>query len=157
MNYPRRLSEILHAQSAQPELVGTYDTAGTALHVRMRSGVAYLADGNAGVVSLSVADPSRPTLLGRYDTPNGAQYLRLAQGQLYVADSGSLLALNIAAPSHLTLAASVSLEPASALIQLQIVGDLIYMGDLHSGLYVVRRKPAAFITQYVYLPQLQRH
>lgn len=87
-----RLAPPVSAQC--PPQLGSYDTPALAYGVDVAGGVAYVADGSAGLHLLDVSDPTAPALLGTYDTIDAVgvcvagevAYLVESYGRLYLID-----------------------------------------------------------------------
>lgn len=70
-----------------------------AWNVRVRDGIAYVADGLGGLATVDVSDPVNPELLGRVELPAAAQFLELDPDRAiaYVAaSSAGLVTVDIA-------------------------------------------------------------
>ncbi len=72
-----------------PDLLGSYNTRGTARDVTVVGTTAYVADGASGLQILDVSDPANPVWLGAYNTPDIARGVTLLGTTAYVADGGS--------------------------------------------------------------------
>ena len=83
----------------QPVIVGVLDTPGTAYDVAVSNGIAYVADGDAGLQVIDVSDPAAPversalgtadSTVGNVDVVGGLAYLGVAQ-LLQVEEAGTL-------------------------------------------------------------------
>ena len=90
-----------------PSLRGNVLTSDYAYAVEVSpSGVAFVADGQAGLRAVDVSNPSAPALLGQYNTPGESLGLTLSgDGQLaYVADGpNGFRVISVANPNSLSL------------------------------------------------------
>jgi RHS repeat-associated protein len=69
-----------------PTLLRRYNTPGDAQHVVVSGGLAYVADGLAGLTILDVSNPTTPTVCAYYPTNGLAQDVCVANGLVYLAD-----------------------------------------------------------------------
>ena len=74
-------------------IVGSLDTPGTAIDIKVSDSLAYIADGASGLQIHDVSDPTAPVLVGAVDTPGIAQDVRLQGNRAYIADGTSGLAI----------------------------------------------------------------
>jgi hypothetical protein len=82
------------------ELIGSFDTPGTASDVEQANGLVYLADGTAGVRIFDVSVPTAPVQLGVLDTPGNGAHLAVEGTRIYVADGfGGMRILDATNPS----------------------------------------------------------
>ena len=83
--------------------VGYCDTPGYAFGVAVAGNYAYVADDEAGLRVISIADPAHPSEVGYFDTPGYARGVAVAGNYAYVADGSSgLRVISIADPAHPT-------------------------------------------------------
>jgi len=75
------LSIIDVSDPSSPVLLGSVTTPGTALHVLVDEGKAYIADRSNGMQIVDVSDPTSPTIIGTFATGSDAKEI------LYVGDS----------------------------------------------------------------------
>ena len=79
---------------AAPVEVGVYDPPGYAQGVAVARSYAYVAEWDAGLRVVHVADPAAPVEAGAYATPGEAYGLAVAGNFVYIADgSGGLIIL----------------------------------------------------------------
>ncbi|MBM3332571.1 hypothetical protein FJY68_12125 [candidate division WOR-3 bacterium] len=71
------------------QLIGGCDTPGEAFSVAVCGDYAYVADGDAGLRVISVADPAHPAEVGHCDTPGWARGVAVSGNFVYVADYDS--------------------------------------------------------------------
>ena len=72
---------------------GFYVTPKSASDVAVADSYAYMAAGSAGLILVSIADPTNPMAVTSYDTPGLALDIAISGGIAYVADSISGLRL----------------------------------------------------------------
>jgi len=134
------------------ELLGTFDTSGTALDVELANGLVYLADGSAGIRIFDVTTPSAPVQLGVYDTPGTATQLAVDGTRVYVASGGQGMhivdATNPAAPALLGVAA------ASWVDDVAVRNGFAYVVDRFAGFLVFDVADPAAPTMVGSLPSL---
>ena len=122
---------------AQPTLVGRSAVFPEIVeHVVVAGDLAYVADGEGGLVILNVSTPSSPSQVGAYDTPGQAYDLEVQGSYAYVADgSQGLRILNVtnpAAPSE----AGYYTTPSAA-YGLAVSGAHAYVASEYHDLIVV--------------------
>ena len=80
---------------ASPQVVGRYDTSGSATGVAVSGNYAYVADGWAGLQVIDISNPASPQRVGGYDTRGSVNGVAASGNYAYVADgyeSGNHLA-----------------------------------------------------------------
>lgn len=85
-----------------PAELGSLDTPGDANAVACAGGIAWLADGQPGLLGISVENPGAPAEIGRYNSPGDALHV-VVRGELaYLADGwlGGLSIISLADPAH---------------------------------------------------------
>jgi hypothetical protein len=118
------------------QLVGTYDTQGTAHGVQVVGNFAYVADGGLGLQIIDISNPAVPTLSGAYDTPGSSYSVQVVGNLAYVADNWSgLSVIDVSNPATPTLRGSYD-TPGTA-YGVQVVGNLTYVADGGSGLQII--------------------
>ncbi len=93
------LSIVSVANPANPTLLGTYNSPGTAYNVFVNGNYAYVGDGTSGLIIVDVSNPSLPISVGTYNTPGTARGVFVTNNRAYVADSTSLQAIDVSNPS----------------------------------------------------------
>ncbi|MGB0387636.1 MAG: choice-of-anchor D domain-containing protein [Ardenticatenaceae bacterium] len=92
-------------------IIGSLDTTGTAIDVKVVGDLVYLADGASGLAIIDVSDPTAPTLKGVVNTSGIAQDLVVSGDRAYVADGTSGLAIiDVSNPTAPTLISSISTQ-----------------------------------------------
>ena len=82
-------------------IVGSLDTPGTAIDIKIVGTLAYIADGDSGLQIMDVTDPTAPSLVGSVDTPGIAQDLVVSDDRAYIADGASgLTIINVSDPAN---------------------------------------------------------
>jgi hypothetical protein len=66
--------------------LGEFDTPGTAEDIQKVGNIAYIADGDSGLVLINIANPLNPNLLGTYNTLGYANYVTVVNNIAYVAE-----------------------------------------------------------------------
>ncbi|UCH33003.1 MAG: carboxypeptidase regulatory-like domain-containing protein, partial [Armatimonadota bacterium] len=85
---------------AAPLEVGFLDTPGTAYHVAVAGGYAYVADGASGLRVIDVSNAAAPVEVGSCHPPDLAYGIALASGYAYVADVyGRLRVIDVSDPA----------------------------------------------------------
>ena len=128
-----------------PALQGNVLTSDYAYAVEISpSGVAFVADGLAGLRAVDVSNPSAPALLGRYDSPGETLGLTLsADGQYaYIADGpNGMRVVSISNPNSLGLVGTLdagSWDYAFDVAAWTSAGaSYAYVADGQSGIHVV--------------------
>jgi hypothetical protein len=120
----------------EPVSLGALDTPGTAEGVAIVSGLAYVADGQAGLQVIDVSDPTAPTVVGALDTPGYAYALAVIGSHAFVADGSSgLRIIDVADPAAPTLVGTYD-TPGLA-IDLTVDGDLALVADIQGRLVLL--------------------
>lgn len=84
------------SNSEAPKKCGSFDTSGYACGLSTRDNYAYIADGDAGVQVISVADPANPYIVGNFEMACATNIV-LNDSYAFVADLG-LRILDISVP-----------------------------------------------------------
>jgi len=126
-----------HAQTGSVDVIGSYDTPGTAEGVAVSGSYAYVADGSGGFLHvINVSNPAAPTLTSSYDTSGYAGGVAVSGSYAYVADgSGGLQIINISNPAAPTLTSSY--DTADFAYGMVVSGSTVYVADHASGLQII--------------------
>ncbi|MBK9303993.1 MAG: hypothetical protein IPM94_08925 [bacterium] len=90
----------LHLPRLEMEIVGAFDTPGSAAAVAAAGGLAFVADGASGLQILSLADPQSPANVGAIDTPGLCLDVSLHQPFALLADgSGGYQCVDVSDPA----------------------------------------------------------
>ncbi len=130
--------------------LGGYDTSGQAVAVQVVGGLAYVADGAAGLQVIDVSSPSAPAHLGSYDTSGAAYGVQLVGNVAYVADYGlGLQAIDVSNPAAPVRVGGY--DTGGLASGVQVIGDLAYVADGDAGLQVIDvSDPAASVKMGAY-------
>jgi len=121
---------------AEPILLGSYDTPGSAQGVTVQNDVAFVADYDFGLQIINVSTPSAPALLGNYDTPGLALGVTVQNDVAFVADGGSgLQVINVSTPGASTLIGSYNTPGYAEGVTVQ--NDVVFVADRVSGLQII--------------------
>ncbi len=108
--------EIINAfDKTNPEIIGSYDTDGSAQRVFVSpdGNAAYVADGDAGLVILDISDKTQPQLIATMDTPGFASDVHLtgSKDYAYLADGpGGLVIVDIQNPAEPEITGTLEIE-----------------------------------------------
>ena len=128
---PLMLAALLPSAATALITVGALDTPGWADGIEVVDGLAYVADGHAGLRVIDVSDPSNPVEVGALDTGN-ARGVAVADGLAYVADGAS--GLRVIDISHPTSPVEIgALDTAGDARDVEVVGSLAYVADSSSS------------------------
>ena len=126
-----------------PIKVGYLATPGDANSVKVAGTLAYIADGQAGLRIVNVADPAHPVLIGSYPI-SGIVWDAVPIGnKVYLAVDGSpevLQVFDVSNPAAPVKLGAFSIPPASCsqgARDVKIVGNLAYLAAICSGLRIV--------------------
>jgi len=127
------------------EPIGTVDTPGEARAISVppeRAGLAYVADGTAGLQIIDTTDPLNPVRVDSVDTPGYAWDVAVHDSLAYVADGSSgLQVVNVAMQEPAIIGAADT--PGEA-VALSVVDTLVYVADSSGGLRILSvRSPDA--------------
>lgn len=129
--------ESLHPSSGGYYVVSRLQTPGFAQSVVVSDTVAYLAQGEGGVMIVSIADPSRPSILAIVeDEVRGYSYrLALRDSIVYVAagDFGVNVINAVDPRSPYTTAPSLNMKPARGF---HIMGDYLFTAISEAGVKI---------------------
>lgn len=90
-------------------IIGSLDTPGTAIDIKVVNDLAYIADGSSGLQIFDVSDPTSPSEMGMVDTPGTAQDVVISDNRAYVADGSSgLTVVDITDPAAPSVIATVA-------------------------------------------------
>ena len=119
--------------------MGGLDTLSDAQDVAISGSHAYVADWDAGLQVIDIADPASPQLVGGVDTPGYAYGVAISGSHAYVADGppGGLQVIDITAPASPQLVGSV--DTPGAACGVAISGSHAYVVDRGAGLQVLAR------------------
>ncbi len=122
--------------SLNVRLIGSCDTPGDARGLAVSGSYAFIADWNAGLRVISVADPAHPVEVGHADGPDSAIGVAVSGSYAYVIDlSAGLRVISIADPAHPT---EVGYHDTPGLAYCVAVnGNYAYVADMDSGLWVI--------------------
>jgi hypothetical protein len=126
-----------------PTLIGTYDTNGVTNSVRVHGNWAYVADGPGGLVILDVTNPASPTLVGSLDqTGDNLRDVHVVGNHVYAADIGAvgiglLRIYDVSDPTAPVQIGSYSSATTDQAHVVQVVGNLAYVADDRSGVYIL--------------------
>ncbi|MBI4326678.1 MAG: immunoglobulin domain-containing protein, partial [Chloroflexi bacterium] len=114
------------------QLLGGYDTGGTALRVQVVGSLACVADGAAGLQILDVSNPANIRRLGGFATGGSAWSVQAVGNVAYVGDySGGLQVLDVSNPANIRLLGSYNLYWLQN--DLQVAGNLAYVATYDNG------------------------
>jgi hypothetical protein len=139
--YPLLLVVSL-ADPAQPLVVGysTTSASGAGEGVAVANGVAYVADGSAGLVTVDVSTPSAPVVLGTIPTPHYARSVAVSGTTAFVGEVvRGLNTYDVSDPTNPALAGGVDLPTDANAVS--IAGGFAYVANAAAGLRVVDVTP----------------
>lgn len=112
-----------------PVIIGSLDTPGTAIDVRVVGTTVFIADGSAGLQIINAANPAAPVLLGTLDTPGDAQDVKVAGNIAYVADgvAGGLQIIDVSTPTAPVRLGSLDTEGNA--LGVDVVGTLAVVAE----------------------------
>ena len=117
-------------------IVGEWDSPGTAYGVARDGHLAFLADGGAGLQILDILDPANPVLLGNLDTPGSAWGVVVDGTAAYVTDyTGHLQVIDVDDPANPVLLGSAAAD--QPLMRAAVAGDRLYAAAREAGLAVI--------------------
>lgn len=100
------------------------------------NGLAFLAQGAAGLAILSVSNPAAPTMLGGYNTPGTARSVHVSGDLAFVADGSSgMQIIDVSNPHNPALAGTF--DTAGHANQVAVRGDLAFVADGSGGLLIL--------------------
>jgi CSLREA domain-containing protein len=114
--------------------LGSADTPGSATEIAVVDGVAYVADGSAGLLLYDVSDPAAPVLLGSLDTTSASDVAVLGD-RAFVADGSSgLRVVDVSDPG--SPREVVGLPATGPAHEVEVQDGLVYVLDHGFGLRV---------------------
>jgi hypothetical protein len=132
--------------STQPEVIGYFPTQSPVNAIQVVDGHAYIVTGDwYGPNRLRIVDVTRPDSLrevGSYATPGQAFAIVVADSYAYVGDSRGLRIYNVADPTRPWVAAAF--DTASAVADIVVSGDEIYLAATYQGLFILKFVPATW-------------
>ena len=128
---------------AAPNVVGRYDTPGSACGVTVVGHLAYVAGGAAGLEIFDIANPAAPTLVGSYGHIGYIDGVSVVGNMAYLANiSFGLQILDVANPAAPSLVKALYL--ATGAHSVTVVDNLAYVAGGDAGLVIVNvTNPAA--------------
>jgi len=119
--------------------ISQVETPGTAEDIVIapdRAGLAYVADGNAGLQVVDITDPLNPVIIGNTLTPGYAVGVALLGSTVFVADSGAgVQAVNVSVADDPTIIDAVD-TPGSA-VDIALTATHAYVADSSHGVRVI--------------------
>lgn len=120
---------------ANPTVVGSVDTPGSARGVTISGTYAYVADGNSGLQVVNVAAPTSPTIVGSLDTPGNALDIVRFFTFAFIADgSEGLRIINVSNPSAPSFTGTLDTQDAQGVA---FGGQYVYVADGTAGLKII--------------------
>lgn len=124
-----------------PVLVSTFRTPGNSSDLFIQNGIAYIANGDAGLQIFDVSNPATPIQLGSYDTPGPANSVAVNNNTAFVADGGDgglqiIDVSNLSAP----ILSEAQDTPGEA-IMLVDEANTVYVADGGNGLFIFPYTP----------------
>lgn len=116
-------------------VAGTLDTPGVAYEVLVSNGLAYVADGPAGIQVVDVAHPASPQVLATIHLPGPALSLAGRMEDLFVAGPFGVWQLDASHPSSLVVKGT-SASPGQV-ASLAVLGSSCLCADPRAGLIVL--------------------
>jgi hypothetical protein len=125
------------SDQSNPALVGRTDPLpGFVLGISVSGDFAYVADSDAGLAIINIADPSAPFRVGGVETSGRATGVAVSGSFAYVADRGAGLAIiNIADPSAPYRVGGV--DTSGGAYGVAVSGDYAYVADTNAGLAII--------------------
>lgn len=122
--------EILDVENpAVPVVIGSFDKVGggSALNMDLASGLTVLSYELTGLSILDISDPTTPTEIGTYASLDGYDSIRIRGERVYAASraTGNVVVFDLSNPTSPFPTATI---PAGGATQLQIEGNLLYVG-----------------------------
>jgi hypothetical protein len=114
-----------------PAHIVSFNTPGESISLTIVDGIAYVADGSAGLTSVDVTTPGNPLLLSTCDTPGNAQFVTVADSIAYVEDgNGGVRIIDVGDPSQPFLISSVSPSHLSSdFVRCRVYDNKLYISD----------------------------
>lgn len=124
------------ANQLQPVEIGSVATPGQAFDVRVRDGLAYVADYRQnGMAIIDVGIPAAPSILSLFDTPGLAEGIDLYFNYALIADSTSLVVVDVSDSQNPRAVASVG-EFTGGADSVKVVGNYALVADSAAGLRI---------------------
>ncbi|MBI5359286.1 MAG: fibronectin type III domain-containing protein [Planctomycetes bacterium] len=135
-DYNTGLKIINISDPAEPVLVGSLDTAGTAYDVFVEGNYAYIADGDAGLQIFDISNPAMPVWTGSLSTQWGARSVFVSNGYAFIAsgDGGLCMAdvMNISNPVFAGFC-----DTPGAAEDVYVFENYAYIADGSDGLQII--------------------
>jgi len=132
--------------TTEPEAISYFPTQSPVNAIQVVDGYAYIVTGGwYGPNRLRILDVTRPDRLrevGSYATPGQTFAIVVADSYAYVGDSRGLRIYNVADPTRPWVAAAF--DTASAVADIVVSGDKIYLAATYQGLLIVKFAPATW-------------
>lgn len=124
---------------ASPQVVGDLSLAGTggdpvAIDVALGEGVAYVAAGVAGFVTVDIRDPSHPVVLDAIDVEPGTSFVAVADDLAYVTTLFGVRIYDVTYPSHIKEIGSIPTN--KVMHRVKIRDGLLYLANSAAGVRV---------------------
>ena len=116
--------------------VGSCTTPGDARGLAVSGSYAYVADWNAGLRVISLADPAHPVEVGHFDGPDSATAVAISGNFAYIIDvSAGLRVVSVVDPASPVEVGHWD-TPGHA-YRVAVDGNYAYVADVDSGLWVI--------------------
>jgi len=104
--------------------------------VQVQNGIAYVANGRAGLLIVDISKPAKPIILSSIDIPGICKQVRVVNKKAFITSHrGGINVVNIEDPENPILLNSISIQGLSR--GLQVVDGLIYVTQREMGVTVV--------------------
>ena len=117
------------------ELIGHFDTEGTARQVCVKGNVALVADNTAGLHIIDISVASQPVHLATFSPGPAINDVVAIDNSAYVVGVGGLYVLDISNPSTPVVVGTY--ETSSVVNEVDVDGSLVYLAIGYSGLEIV--------------------
>jgi hypothetical protein len=126
---------LLFLANRSKDVIGRWDTPGTALGLAAVDGTLFVADGEAGLQIIDAADPNRPVFIGHLDTAEPANAIT-ANGHLALVAAGStFLIIDVTDPVAPLLKSSHMMNASAETIY--ISANLAFVAQGNAGVEII--------------------
>jgi hypothetical protein len=119
-----------------PSIIGSVDTADSAISIAIRGSHAFVTDGNTGLLVIDISDPMMPSIVTTLDTPSYAEGIAISGSLALVGDAFSgLQVIDISVPTMPTIIGSWNTPGYSRGVA--VSGDFAYVADGTAGVRII--------------------
>lgn len=121
---------------ADPQEIGRVRTEGSASGINLQGDLAYVADGENGLVIIDISDKGNPIIIGQHPTSHDANDIDVLDDHAYIAvDDDGLTVMNISRSDNIHIVDEISLGWGT--MSVLVNSGFVYVSDYINGIYII--------------------